>query len=84
MGKKDEKKTEGTISYSTSRAASRAYGELDDFMDQISTRLERIDTNFERILELGTSQKTQKERGRVMDSIQRDIEKINKDIYSAE
>jgi archaellum component FlaC len=33
MGKKDETKTAGTISYSTSRAASRAYGELDDFMD---------------------------------------------------
>jgi Skp family chaperone for outer membrane proteins len=46
--------------------------------------LERIDTNFERILELGTAQRTQKERGRVMDSIQRDIEKINKDIYAAE
>jgi hypothetical protein len=33
MGKKGETKTAGTISYSTSRAASRAYGELDDFMD---------------------------------------------------
>jgi hypothetical protein len=43
-----------------------------------------VDNNFERILELGTSQKTQKERLRVMDSIQRDIEKINKDIYAAE
>jgi hypothetical protein len=32
MGKKGEPNT-GTISYSTSRAASRAYGELDDFMD---------------------------------------------------
>lgn len=33
MGKKDETKTTGTISYTSSRAASRAYGELDDFMD---------------------------------------------------
>ena len=33
MGKKDETKTAGSISYSTSRAALRAYGELDDFMD---------------------------------------------------
>ena len=84
MGKKDETKVTGTISYSTSGAASRAYGELDDFMDQIRTRLDRVDNNFERILELGTAQKTQKERVRVMDSIQRDIEKINKDIYAAE
>ncbi len=58
-----------TISYGTSKAAQRAYGELDDFMDQIKTRLDRIDNNFERIIELGTSKKSEKERSRVMDSI---------------
>lgn len=73
-----------TISYGTSKAAQRAYGELDDFIDQIKTRLDRIDNNFERIIELGTSKKTEKERSRVMDSIQRDIDKVNKDIYGAE
>ncbi len=73
-----------TISYGTSKAAQRAYGELDDFMDQIKTRLDRIDNNFERIIELGTSKKSEKERSRVMDSIQRDIDKVNKDIYGAE
>ena len=33
MGKKDEQNSKPEISYLSSKAASRAYGELDDFID---------------------------------------------------
>ena len=84
MGKKDEQNSKPENSYLSSKAAARAYGELDDFIDQIKTRLDRIDNNFERLVEIGTAKKSEKERMRVMDSIQKDIDKINKDIYDAE
>ena len=72
------------VSYTTAKAASRAYGELDDFLESVRMKLERIDRNFEWLLVVGRGEKHRAERDRVTQSIADDIERVSKDIKSAE
>ena len=72
------------VSYMTAKAASRAYGELDDFLESIRMKLDRVDRNFDRLLVVGRGEKHRAERERVTQSIADDIERVSKDIKSAE
>ena len=67
-----------------SKAAQHAYGELDDFLDQMKMKLDKVERSFDRVVALGTRPKNRVERERVVEGIQRDIEKVIKDIYKAE
>ncbi len=67
-----------------SKAAQHAYGEIDDFLDQIKMKIEKIERSFDRVIALGTRPKNKVERDRVIEGIQRDVEKCVKDLYKAE
>lgn len=65
MGKKKDQEPPSSSkpSYSlSSKAAALAYGELDDFLDQIKLKIERVDRNFDKLVALGTRAKVKEER----------------------
>lgn len=88
MGKKDQKKKpemgSGLIAYNSKKAAERVYGELDDFLDQMKMKIDRIERNFERLITTGRGDKFKAERDRIIKSIENDVAKVNKDIKTAE
>ena len=47
-------------------------------------KVDRIERNFERLITTGRGDRYQAERDRIVKSIENDIEKVNKDIRSAE
>lgn len=72
------------MSYTSSKAAQRAYGEIDDFLDTIRMKIDRIERNFDRLFALGRGTRAKQERDQIMRSIENDLEKVNKDIKVAE
>ena len=47
-------------------------------------KIDKIERNFDRVIALGTRPKNKVERERVVEGIQRDVEKVIKDLYKAE
>ena len=47
-------------------------------------KIDKVERNFDRVVALGNRPKNKVERERVVEGIQRDIEKVIKDIYKAE
>ena len=79
-----EKPKVSKVSYMTAKAAQRAYGEIDDFIESIKMKIERVERNFERLIIVGRGEKNKAERERIVKSISDDIEKLGKDIKNAE
>ncbi len=53
-GKKGKDKMgSGIIAYNTTKAAARAYGDLDDYLELVLGKLERVERSYERLLSAG-------------------------------
>jgi hypothetical protein len=48
----------GIIAYNSAKAAARAYGELDDYIDLVRGNLERVEKKYEHLLTAAKGQKS--------------------------
>jgi len=61
-----------------------AYGEFEDVLDQLKMKCDGVDRRFDRLAALGMSAKNKVERDQVTGVIERDIEKVVKELYRCE